>query len=230
MSSLQLDSGDSLDRQFKKTVILGGPLKGARYTDIGLEDLRKASKSYKADPRFNQYAKRKMSERAFSLNNAKEDQATSEPNPCSQRCRKFFLGIWQLLIAKARLKLGLTLLVFFVMFILFSRPLFYVVIAKSLALGVKVFLRRSVGLLVVLLDAILDEAVNSLDPGLIAAPLQGQPPVQQVPQYEMQPVNYLTTLLIHGICVLLGTLLGQRLPRAPLAARTPTSLRIARPP
>ena len=40
----------------------GGPLKGARFTDVGWNDLKKAAKQYKADPRFNQYAKRCLSE------------------------------------------------------------------------------------------------------------------------------------------------------------------------
>eukprot|EP00438_Fugacium_kawagutii_P036602 Skav217812 [mRNA] locus=scaffold889:69820:83430:+ [translate_table: standard] len=44
----------------------GGPLKGARYTDVSWDDVKRAAKSYKGDPRFNQYAKRRLSERAFS--------------------------------------------------------------------------------------------------------------------------------------------------------------------
>lgn len=227
-----LDGGDSLDKQFRKTVITGGALKGARYTDVSAEDIRKAARSYKADPRFNQYAKRKMSERAFAERDPSSASSTTESG-CPQKFRRSCSSLAHFLIAKAKLKLGLSLLALLLVVILFSRPLFYVVIAKSLALGVKVFLRRSVGLLVVLLDAILDEAVNSLDGGMIAPPVQAgahQQQHQQVPHYELQPVNYLTSLLIHGICVLIGALLGQRLPHAPLAARTPTSLRIARPP
>ena len=53
------------DKAFRRAIVAGGPLKGARFTDVGWNDLKKAAKQYKADPCFNQYAKRCLSERAF---------------------------------------------------------------------------------------------------------------------------------------------------------------------
>lgn len=47
-----------LKKQFRKTVIAGGSLKGARYLDVSAEDLAKAARSYRSDPRFQQFAKR----------------------------------------------------------------------------------------------------------------------------------------------------------------------------
>lgn len=75
MSLQLLDSGEDL-KQFKKVVITAGPLKGARYTDVCHDDLRKAARSYKHDPRFNQYAKRVMSEKA--LGNKSSIDTTSQ--------------------------------------------------------------------------------------------------------------------------------------------------------
>ena len=67
MSSQPCEDGESWDKQFKRAVVAGGPLKGARYTDVGWDGLRKAAKSYRGDARFNQYAKRCLSERAFAI-------------------------------------------------------------------------------------------------------------------------------------------------------------------
>ena len=59
------EHGEEIERQFKKAVVAGGPLKGAKFLDVGWDDLKKASRSYRSDPRFNQFAKRKVSEQAL---------------------------------------------------------------------------------------------------------------------------------------------------------------------
>ena len=38
--------------------------------DVGWEDLKKAARSYRSDPRFNQFAKRRLSEQAFGNQSA----------------------------------------------------------------------------------------------------------------------------------------------------------------
>ena len=145
MSSQPCEDGESWDKQFKRAVVAGGPLKGARYTDVGWDDLRKAAKSYRGDARFNQYAKRCLSERAFAV---KSESAESDEKgrrfrcSCSWFCMK--AATW--VLAKARVKLGLVLLSVFIILLLLSRPLFYVVLARTLSLSVKLFLRRSIGL------------------------------------------------------------------------------------
>ena len=73
MSLAPLEHGASLRRQFKKAEVAAGSLKGARYLDVGWEDLKKAAKSYKSDPRFNQFAKRCVSERALASEGAHVD-------------------------------------------------------------------------------------------------------------------------------------------------------------
>ena len=116
------------------------------------------------------------------------------------------------------MKLGLVCILLLTSFLLLSRPLFYVVIAKSLTLSVKFALRRSVGLLVVILDALLDEAVASLEAGLISPPVQAPTHIEQGPQYVVQPIGTLT-LLMTGLC----SMLGNRMQRAPVLHRTPVT-------
>ena len=52
MSSQQCEPGEGWDKAFRRAIVAGGPLKGARFTDVGWNDLKKAAKQYKADPRF----------------------------------------------------------------------------------------------------------------------------------------------------------------------------------
>ena len=60
MSSEPSEIGGDLQKQFKKAVVSGGPLRGARYLDVGWEGLKKAARSYRADAPFNQFAKRRI--------------------------------------------------------------------------------------------------------------------------------------------------------------------------
>lgn len=103
-------------------------------------------------------------------------------------------------MAKAKLKWGLTLFVLLSCFLPLTRPLFYTVVGKVLTVGIKALLRRSIGPLVRLRDAILDEAVQSLETGLIAAPVQSMPQVPPVHPYDIQPF-YLLDHLAHPQCL-----------------------------
>lgn len=89
MSSDQLEHGADLRRQFKKTVIQAGYLKGARYLDVGLEDLKKAARSYRGEPRFNQFAKRALAEKLLAQD---EPQSAERPvvDPPSGHLAQFF--------------------------------------------------------------------------------------------------------------------------------------------
>ena len=225
MSSQPCEDGESWDKQFKRAVVAGGPLKGARYTDVGWDDLRKAAKSYRGDARFNQYAKRCLSERAFAIK-SESAESDAKGNRCRHSCSWFCMKAATWVLAKARVKLGLVIIVSLIMLLLLSRPLFYVVVAKTLSLSVKLFLRRSIGLLVVLLDAILDEAAASLETQLISQPTVITASTSQVPQYELQQINTWPSLLIHGLCMLVGALLGNRMQRAQVPPRYPTRLRV----
>ena len=126
-----------------------------------MEDLKRSARSYRADPRFNQYAKRMVSEMALgdanSASNAKKNASETPSRWCSwRRAREW--GSWILLKVKG--KIFLAIFTCMVLLLVLSRPLFYAVFARCLRVVVRLALRRSVGLLVILIDALLDEAVT----------------------------------------------------------------------
>ena len=206
----------------------GGALKGAPYLEVGWEDLRRAAKAYKADARFHQFARRCMSEKALGQSSSLDtEQRNSESNGQVFLRRLKSFGGW--LLNKARTRIGFSLFLVLLTMVLLSRPLFYVVLTKTAAVSVKLFLRRSVGLVAALLDAILNEAAVHLDNTLSPPPMVTVAPSTQLPpqyQYQVQSMNSFTAYLLHGLCTLLGVLVGHRLPRAPVLARAPTHLRV----
>lgn len=209
----------------KKVTVVGGPLKGARYSEISFEDLKRAARSYRADPRFNQFAKRMVSERAlgdanraFSAKGEKEEHSRC----CSWRKTREW-GSW--ILSKARGRLFLASFTFLVFLLVLSRPLFYVVFARGLRVVVRLALRRSVGFLIVLIDALLDEAAASLEAGLIAPPSQNPLVTDNHVQFDLQQQNSFTGLLINGFFTLAGLLLGRHW-RVGAHARVPNRLRV----
>ena len=62
MSSQLPGHGEDWTKRFRKVTVAGGPLKGARYSEVSVEDLERSARSYRADPRFNQYAKRMVTQ------------------------------------------------------------------------------------------------------------------------------------------------------------------------
>lgn len=228
MSSPQFEVGAEDLKQFKKLTVAAGPLKGARYPEVCWSDLRKAAKSYKQDPRFNQYAKRMMSERALGAASKGDDK----PNE-SAKTWKMWITEWAVwLFVKAKGKALLALCLGFLTLLLLSRPLFYVVLTRSLTMAVRLLLRRSVGLVVLLMDAILDEAAANSEASLISPPVVHNTPVSSnVQAFEVQQYHSYSMVLFHIFFTCLGALLGRHLPRnqvyrAPHAARPPDRLRV----
>lgn len=192
----------------------GGWLNGARYLDVGWEDLKKASRSYKSDPRFNQFAFRAIAERTLG----KDADTSVQPIAANTmtwlayfwlKCRQ----LWSFIRAKAKVKLGMSLMIGLLLLILLTRPLFYTVMAKTVPLGIRVALRRSIGLVVLIVDAILDEAATALEASLLTPP-QMPDNFQRVPQYELQPPRTFYEFFWHGLFTVLGVIIGHRLPRA----------------
>ena len=206
----------------------GGPLHGAKYLDVGWEDLRKSARQYKTDPRFNQFAKRCLSERAFGEEVSSTRSAVT-PN-LSLRAYAFAKSIVLWVIARAKVKTGITLMMLLLIFILLSRPMFYSVLARALAVSLKAVLRRSIGLIVLIMDAILDEAAASLEASLITSPSPVRLP-EYMPAQQPPAPRTIYDFFWHGIFTMLGILIGHRLPRATHAARNdeprlPTRLRV----
>lgn len=207
MPSLEPELGDDFLKQFRKVVVSAGPLKGARYPEVSWEDLRKAARSYKQDPRFNQYAKRMMSEKALG-----RTSSSSEPSASwRQKCHEWLLWGW----SKAKGRFGLFCFLSLLVFLLLSRPLFYVVMAKGTAVTVRLMLRRSIGFLVTILDAILDEAAAHLEASLLTAPAPNTAhPSVTGPAFDIQQPLSFHAYFMHAVFTILGLVLGRHMPRA----------------
>lgn len=131
-------------------------------------------------------------------------------------------------MARAKVKTGLTLFMLFVTIALLSRPTFYSVLAKVIVVSVRAIVRRTVGLVVLLLDALLDEAAASLEASLITPPTPTHLPEHLNAAHAPAPRS-MYELLWHGLFTVLGVLIGQRLPRANRPdrnAQPPTRLRV----
>lgn len=208
--------------------VTGGPLHGARCLDIGWRDIQKAAKSYKSDPRFNQFAKRAVSERALG----KIDPSSSIHDKSKLTWKAFFVeqckSWFGWLVGRAKVKIGVTLLLCLLIFIILSRPLFYTVLAKSLALSIRLSLRRSIGFIAMLIDALLDEAANSLEAALLVPPNHQDVNPMTAPQFPPTAPGNFHEFLVRGLLTLIGILIGHRLPRAGRFDRNapPTRLRV----
>ena len=220
--------GEELQKQFRRATVTGGPLHGARYLDVGWEDLRKSAKQYKTDPRFNQFAKRCLSEKGLGEEGS-STKSTVAPS-LSLKAHMLIKSVVSWIIARAKVKTGITLLILFLVFMLLSRPKFYSVLARGLVVSMKAILRRSIGLIVLLMDAILDEAAASLEASLITSPNPVRLPEYMPAQHPPAP-RTIYDFFWHGLFTLLGILIGHRLPRATQTDRNaqprhPTRLRV----
>ena len=228
MSSAAFEIGEQLQKQFKRATVQGGPLQGARFLEVGWDDLRKAAKSYRSDPRFNQFAKRVLSEKALGHESNVQSQNSPAIKTWSQfmssYARRASVWFW----GRMKTRLGLVLFIFLILMIVLSRPLFYAVVAKTLVLSIRLALRRSIGLLVLLVDAILDEAANSLETALIVPPTNQIPAVISQQSQMTTPQRTFHELIMNALFTMIGLLIGHRLPRAARIDRNllPTRLRV----
>lgn len=114
---------------------------------------------------------------------------------------------------KARGKVLLSLALCFVMMVLMSRPLFYVVLAKGVAVSLRLLVRRSLGVLVLLMDALLDEAVVNLEGSLLPTQMIAQQAPPNAQPLELQRHDSFHALLMHVVFAMLGGFIGYRMPR-----------------
>lgn len=152
-----------------------------------------------------QYAKRVVSERVLG---AKEAAAEKNENVKSWMTWSREWLAWGLTRTKGKV-LPVCLLVS-LMILLLSRPLLYVVIARGLAMMIRVALRRSVGLIVIFLDALLDEAAANLEANLLAAPTAGVQRMQdpEIP-HELRQRYSFGAIFMRLFCACIGALLGR---------------------
>ena len=88
--------------------------------------------------------------------------------------------------------------------------------AKSTAVVVRLMLRRSIGFVVTILDAILDEAAAHLEASLLTAPAQHSLPHQPTSgqPFVIQQQFSVHAYVFHVIFTILGALVGRHWPRA----------------
>ena len=201
-------------------MVANGPLKGAHFFDVSWEDVKKAAKAYKADPRFNQFAKRCVSERALAPDDSAPSDAKSgeERNGLDFKSRAKSTAVW--LFSKIKGRLLLVMLLVFILLVLLSRPLFYVVLARSLALSIRMVIRRSVGAIILVLDAVLEEAAQSLEPELIASTNYAASSLNHnQPGQVQERTYYFNSVWTHVFLVIIGGLFGRHYPAATPVAR-----------
>lgn len=211
-----------LKKKFRKTVIAGGSLKGARYLDVSAEDLAKAARSYRSDPRFQQFAKRWIASK--TLGQVSHDTPVGESDKrLGSRCYAFVVAAVKWLLSKTRGRLTALAGVCLILILLVSRPMFYVVLGKFITLSVKMVLRRVLGTITLVLDAILDEVSDQLDTALLTHTSNTQE--KKVVSHEPFPQNSQHSsdhkIIMHAFCILIGTLLGHQWPRAAVPPRNP---------
>ena len=217
-SSEPPEIGQDLRKQFKKAVVANGPLKGAHFFDVSWEDVKKAAKAYKVDPRFNQFAKRCVSERALAPDDSAPSDAKSveEKTGLDFKSRAKSTALW--LFSKIKGRLLLVMFLVFILLVLLSRPLFYVLLAKSFALSIRVVIRRSVGAIILVLDAVLEEAAQSLEPELIASTNYAASSLNQHGQVQ-ERTYYFNSVWTNVFLVIIGGLFGRHYPAATPVAR-----------
>lgn len=216
------DSGAAFRKKFKRAVISGGSLRGARYSDLPDSDIRKYSKGYKGDPRFVQYCKQFVSSELVSESSAPvEAQDTStlflaEPKTSKKSMlwmEAFVNGLKNFVRDYCRGRwFSFGVLTCF-LFIVITRPAFGRLCGRIFSLILRLCFRRVVGLLSVIIDSVLEETAVHLEEALTTSPETTS--TRDTPNFVVQTSqNSFSQFLLNGLCVLLGSLLHRTFQRA----------------
>lgn len=214
-SAASADNGLGWAKKMRRVVIAGGSLKGAQYGDVQESEIAKAAKSYKGDPRFLQYCRLYMSSKILEPAEDNGEKLKQEESAAAK------LWTWAPAIHAAFQKC-LTkshrwrfLACCLVLMVLMSRPAFSVLFSKVTILTIKAVIRRSVNLVTVILDAVLEEAVSQIDLALLPSPVERTTGLHSPDSQDVHSPSY--QLMIHLGCLVLGTVMGRRY----VPARTP---------
>ena len=154
LSGSNVESGAALLKKFKRVSVTGGSLRGARYSDVSESDIRKAARQYRGDARSDPRVEKPS-----------QQQQPSKSDECKAMTSWFKLVIQHV---KGRW-LTFGLLVGFLILIM-SRPSFGKLCGRMIGLTLRVILRRVVGLLLVVIDSILDEVADQFELALLTSP------------------------------------------------------------
>ena len=211
--------GVAFRKKFKRAVVSGGTFRGARYSDLADADVRKAAKGYRGDPRFLQYCKQFV---AFELVNG---GATAAGSPLEEQKdakeKDSHLGRWSFHCVNqwlVRLKESFkgrwfpVVIFLFLLLLIASRPAFGRLCGRLLGLSIKVAIRRTAGLIVTIVDCVLDEAAMQVEEILTGAPHDSSP-TDDRPIHIVQQSYSLTHFLTNALCIFFGSLLQRTLNR-----------------
>ena len=123
--------------------------------------------------------------------------------------RAFFGGRWLSLA-------GFLLL----LMVIISRPAFGRLVGRLVGISFRLFVRRFTGLIVAIIDSILDEATTQVGEALSPVNYDSLPR-PEVPIQIVQERFTLTHFLINGFCILLGSLLQRNWIRSGPTVRPP---------
>ena len=171
-SAASADSGLGWAKKMRRVVIAGGSLKGAQYGDVQESEIAKAAKSYKGDPRFLQYCRLYMSSKILEPAEDNEEKLKQEESAAAKlwTWAPAIHAAFQKCLTKSRRWRFLACCL--VLMVLMSRPAFSVLFSKVTILTIKAVIRRSVNLVTMILDAVLEEAVSQIDLALLPSPVE----------------------------------------------------------
>lgn len=196
----------------RKVTIVGGPLKGAQYGDLQESEIAKASKAYRGDPRFLQYCRLYMASKVLDVTD--EPLEKSEDRFIAAKLRHFATRISP--IFSQCFKSDRRYHVFFgclFFLLLLSRPSFSILCGKVSILVIKTFIKKSIALVTMILDAVLEEAVNQVDSTFLPPPAVQ---MNTLPGHAIvERGTELYQLFLHLGCLIFGALLGRQYVPAP---------------
>ena len=220
-SGKDAETGAELVKNFRRTSVQGGALRGARYSDVAKADIHKAAaKGCKGDPRFLQFCKQYVALEVVAAQPMASTQSPSEdstgkvgpkfPWPswkrlsglASQWLRDRFRGRW--------LTLGMLTCI---CLIVITRPAFGRLCGRLIGLSFRLVIRRSIGIITTLVDSILEETVAQVEEALLPAPEDEHRAPARSPG-PVQQTSTLTHFVLNIICMLIGSWLGRANPRA----------------
>ena len=221
-------------KKFKRAVIQGGPLKGARYTDVSESDIRRGAKAYRGDQRFAQFCKQWVASTVVapdevlkvsdsSSSGQQKDEGVVNGANWKSFCKNWGKAGCTLALSQFKGRCFTSCLLLFLVLVIVCRPAFGKLCGKVVGLSIRVFLKRAFGLVTLVLDSILEEAASQVEQALLPQPYVDH---HQQPGSSNQPMPHTSTSLqwtMHILCILVGSLLGRSLPRAIPAALEPRS-------
>ena len=150
----------SLLAKHGKAVVVAGPLKGKLYEEIGEEKLQRAAKRYSNDPAFQKFA------RGYML--LKELEPVEEPAPCVPISKPADVATdpvegwltWAVRITNSR-RVRYTICISCLVIML--RPSATSFLAKLVTTGLRLWFRRLVAFVSILLEGVMDEMIFQLE-------------------------------------------------------------------